>query len=50
MRRFISETRAEFLNLLGVISPEELGKNRELAIRAQLLDHLFENFLNQGEL
>ena len=50
MRRFITETRAEFFNLLGTISPEELGKNRELSIRAQLLDHLFENFINQGEL
>lgn len=49
MRRFITETRTEFLDLLGVISPEELGKNRELTIRAQLLDHLFEDLLNQGE-
>ena len=48
MRRFITETRDEFLNLLGTISPEELGKNRELTIRAELLDHLLKNMINKG--
>ena len=48
MKRFITETREEFLNLLGTISPEELGKNRELTIRAELLDHLLNNMINKG--
>lgn len=47
MRTFITETRNEFLNLLGTISTEELGKNRELTIRAELLDHLLAGLLNK---